>query len=99
MLELTSLYVFDGICYLLEIPSENDRKRYMETIQAEKEIRKYVRIQVIGKNGVGKTSLIRRLLNQNIEGVKSTDGIDINRTCHIKESDGTWMFDNGELSK
>lgn len=69
----------------------------MAAIKDGTEVRKYVRIQVIGKEGVGKTSLIRRLLNQDIGGVTSTDGIDINRKCHIKESDDTWIFDNGEL--
>ncbi|XP_052072270.1 uncharacterized protein LOC127710457 isoform X2 [Mytilus californianus] len=79
-----------------KIPRENDRKRFMKAIQSGNEVRKYVRIQVIGKEGVGKTSLVRRLLNQDLKGVESTDGIDINRICHIKENDGTWMFDNDE---
>lgn len=69
----------------------------MDTIQSRYEVRKYVRIQVIGKDGVGKTSLVRRLLKQDLKDVTSTDGIDISRKCHIKESDGTWIFDNGEL--
>ncbi|XP_071177906.1 uncharacterized protein [Mytilus edulis] len=67
-----------------------------ETILFGEEIRKYVRIHVIGKNGVGKTCLVRRLLNQTIKDVESTDGIDINRICHIKESDLTWSIYNGE---
>lgn len=83
--------------FLIEIPNEKEKIIYKEAIQSGKEVRKYVRIQVIGKDGVGKTSLVRRLLNQDIEDVKSTDGIEINRICHIKESDGTWIFDNGEL--
>ncbi|CAG2217898.1 unnamed protein product [Mytilus edulis] len=79
-----------------ETLSENDRKHFMERIQFGHEVRKYVRIQVIGKDGVGKTSLVRRLLNQDLEGVTSTDGIDISRKFHIKEDDGTWIFDNDQ---
>ncbi|VDI39896.1 Hypothetical predicted protein [Mytilus galloprovincialis] len=80
-----------------EIPNKNEIKEYMDAIQSRYEVRKYVRIQVIGKDGVGKTSLVRRLLNQDCKDVTSTDGIDISRKCHIKESDGTWMFANGEF--
>lgn len=67
----------------------------MEAIQHGKEVREYVRIQVIGKDRVGKTSLVRRLLGKGIYDGTSTDGIDIDKTCLIRKSDGEWIVDEG----
>lgn len=78
----------------------------MEAMNCGKEIRKYVRIHVIGKSRSGKTCLIRRLLGQGIDDVESrqgiddvesTDGIDIVKSCQIKTSDGEWTYGNGEF--
>lgn len=69
----------------------------MDAIQSGKEVRKYVRIQVIGKHGVGKTSLVHRLLGYKQHDGKSTDGIEIDRKCQIRESDGEWIIGEGEL--
>ncbi|XP_071181256.1 uncharacterized protein [Mytilus edulis] len=66
-----------------------ERTRYTTGIQNE--VRKYVRIQVIGKSHAGKTSLVRRLLGKRIDDVKRTDGIDIDKTCRIRTSDGEWI--------
>ncbi|CAG2245377.1 unnamed protein product [Mytilus edulis] len=46
---------------------------------------------IVGKESVGKTSLLRRLLKDNTAGVSSTDGVDIvvNR-CKINIEDGKW---------
>lgn len=74
-----------------------ERKTYMEAIKSGKEMRKFVRIQVIGKDRVGKTSLVRRLLGQGIDDVGSTDGIEIARQCQIQTSDGEWIVSGGEL--
>ncbi|XP_053387278.1 uncharacterized protein LOC128551032 [Mercenaria mercenaria] len=47
----------------------------------------FVRINVVGYFAQGKTSLIRRLLNKPIDGVVSTDGIDVHiRKCKIKDA-------------
>lgn len=81
---------------MLEIPSLEERNTIIDAIHLGTEVRKYIRIQVIGKNGVGKTSLVRRLLCNNNLDVKSTDGIDIDRTCQIRTSDGIWIVDKGE---
>lgn len=73
-----------------------DRRRYMKIIKTGTEIRHYVRIQVIGENGVGKTCLVRRLLKENIDDVTSTDGVDIAVTkCKIRLHDGVWIFGQG----
>lgn len=82
---------------MLEIPNKDEKTRYMEAIQHGKEVREYVRIQVIGKDRVGKTSLVRRLLGKGIYDGTSTDGIDIDKTCLIRKSDGEWIVDKGEL--
>lgn len=68
---------------------------FMEKIKSGIEARQYIRIQVIGKEGVGKSSLVRRLLGKRIDGIKSTDGIDICKNIQISKVDGTWKVDDG----
>lgn len=85
------------ILILLELRSTDERTAYIEAFQAGKEVRRYVRIQVIGKDGVGKTSLVRRLLGKTIDDVTSTDGIEIDRTCQIRTSDGEWIISGGKF--
>lgn len=75
----------------------NELDTFIEAIKSGSEARSYVRIQVIGKAGVGKSSLVRRLLGEGIEDVKSTDGIDTIRTFHIRKSDRTWILGEGML--
>ncbi|VDI69307.1 Hypothetical predicted protein [Mytilus galloprovincialis] len=74
---------------------EKDRTRYIELMQSsEVEKRYYVRIMVVGKESVGKTSLVRRLLMKNIDDVVSTDGVDIVvDQCKINIEDGSWLID------
>ncbi|VDI46523.1 Hypothetical predicted protein, partial [Mytilus galloprovincialis] len=84
-------YKLYSVCYFKEIPSTNERNKIWDAMQSGTESRQYVRIQVIGNDGVGKTSLVRRLLGKQIDDVKSTDGIDIDKTCQIKTSDGEWI--------
>lgn len=68
-----------------------------EKFKSGKEVRRYVRIHVIGKSGTGKTSIVRGLLGQDIGDVKSTDGIDIFKQCQIRTDDGKWIVSEGEL--
>ncbi|VDI30739.1 Hypothetical predicted protein, partial [Mytilus galloprovincialis] len=52
----------------------------------------FARVIFIGKNGVGKTSLMRRLLwgtKEQSSSTQSTDGIDIKK-CNINIKDGSW---------
>lgn len=70
----------------------------MNAKQSGTEIRNYVRIVVIGKQRVGKTSLVRRLLfleNGKYDGT-STDGIEIYRKCQIRKTDGKWFVGAGK---
>ncbi|CAC5411131.1 unnamed protein product [Mytilus coruscus] len=52
----------------------------------------FARVIFIGKNGVGKTSLMRRLLwgtKEQSSSTQSTDGIDIKK-CNLNVRDGNW---------
>lgn len=80
---------------------EKDRTRYIELMQSsEVEKRYFVRIMVVGKESVGKTSLVRRLLMKNIDDVVSTDGVDIVvDQCKINIEDGSWLIDGKRICK
>ncbi|VDH93208.1 Hypothetical predicted protein [Mytilus galloprovincialis] len=76
---------------------EKYRTRYIELMQStEVEKRYFVRIMIVGKETVGKTSLVRRLLKEEkIDDVNSTDGLDIVvHRCKINIDDGKWMIGN-----
>ncbi|VDI69242.1 Hypothetical predicted protein [Mytilus galloprovincialis] len=76
---------------ITEKSNEDERNSYMKAIKLTSEVREYVRIQVIGKDGVGKTSLVSRLLGYGRHDGTSTDGIEINRKCQIRKKDGEWI--------
>lgn len=74
------------------------RNTFLEAIESGSEIRRYVRIQVIGKDGVGKSSLVRRLLGGDFDTeIKSTDGIDIIKRCQIRTDNGEWVVSQSEF--
>ncbi|CAG2233479.1 unnamed protein product [Mytilus edulis] len=81
----------DVIMEAMNFGIDNAKKVIDDAIRSGKEVRQYVRIHVIGKDSVGKTSLVRRLLGQGFElETKSTDGIDITRNCQIRAENGQW---------
>lgn len=58
------------------------------------EKRYFVKLMIVGKDGAGKSSLLRRLLKEDTKNVKSTDGIDIVvRRCKINTETGKWIID------
>ncbi|VDI29220.1 Hypothetical predicted protein [Mytilus galloprovincialis] len=62
---------------------------------SETENRYFVRVMIVGKESAGKTCLMRRLLNEGISDVSSTDGVDIIvRRCKINIEDGKWTIGN-----
>lgn len=71
-----------------------DKIRYKQLLlSSETEKRYFVRIMIVGKESVGKTCLLRRLLKEDISDVTSTDGVDIVvRRCKINIEDGKWMI-------
>ncbi|CAC5404652.1 unnamed protein product [Mytilus coruscus] len=79
----------------INLLQEKEKARYIELMQSsEVEKRYFVRIMVVGKEFVGKTCLVRRLLMEGIDDVSSTDGVDIVvHRCKIDLDDGKWMID------
>lgn len=74
--------------------SDNERQQFIQGLLRKGECGKhhFARVIIIGKNGVGKTSLMRRLLWQKKEEMTppdSTDGIDIEK-CNINVKNGNW---------
>ncbi|XP_052097384.1 uncharacterized protein LOC127732394 isoform X2 [Mytilus californianus] len=76
-----------------------NRNEHLAAIKDGTEIRRYVRIQVIGKDGVGKSSLVRRLVGDSNMKVNSTDGIDIVKKCQIRTTDGEWIIGKVETER
>lgn len=76
-----------------------DRIRYTNLVQSSAtENRYFVRIMIVGKESVGKTCLMRRLLKDSTADVSSTDGVDIVvRRCKINIQDGNWTIEKGRL--
>ncbi|CAC5398007.1 unnamed protein product [Mytilus coruscus] len=74
--------------------SEGDKIRYNTLMQSSKSEKRYfVRIMIVGKQSARKTCLSRRLLNESISDVSSTDGADIvARRCKINMEDGKWII-------
>ncbi|XP_063448299.1 probable serine/threonine-protein kinase roco6 [Mytilus trossulus] len=72
-------------------------KRCMHDSVNEK--RYFVKLMIVGKNGAGKSSLLRRLLQEDTKNVESTDGIDIVvRRCKINTETGEWIIDKNGVS-
>lgn len=77
--------------------SDEDRNKYVKLItSSETEKRHFVRIMFVGKESVGKTCLVKRLLRESIADTHSTDGVDIIiRRCKINIENGEWIIDKG----
>ncbi|CAC5386289.1 unnamed protein product [Mytilus coruscus] len=80
----------------LDVTNMNE---HIAAIKDGTEIRRYVRIQVIGKAGVGKSSLIRTLVGDFNTKLNSTDGIDIVKKCQIRTTDGEWVIGKVETER
>ena len=85
-------------CLAIAIQQMGDEKieEYKRILKDGKEKRYYVKMFFLGKNGVGKTSLMKRLLKEEITNVESTHGLDIVRSCKISVPDGEWIFNMGK---
>ncbi|XP_071141746.1 probable serine/threonine-protein kinase roco6 [Mytilus edulis] len=74
--------------------ADDEKQKFLHELFLKGECGKlhFARLVFIGKHGVGKTSLMRRLLWQKKEDVtstKSTDGIEVEK-CNINIVDGKW---------
>ncbi|CAC5390652.1 unnamed protein product [Mytilus coruscus] len=79
--------------------SEHDRSIFLEAAKNGTAVRYNIRIILVGKQRVGKTCLLRRLMNEGIEGVESTDGINIEvKKCKINLQTKEWIFTKGNES-
>ncbi|XP_045166415.2 uncharacterized protein LOC123529896 isoform X2 [Mercenaria mercenaria] len=70
-----------------KISSDNeDHFLYSRALSEGQEHDRHLRVNIIGFYAQGKTTLTRRLLNEPVKEVESTDGIDVHiRRCKIKE--------------
>ncbi|XP_063448129.1 uncharacterized protein LOC134727678 [Mytilus trossulus] len=76
-----------------EEEEEEERKKREKVISSEMENRHFLRIMIVGKERVGKTCLLKRLLNESIDKVSSTDGVQVVvRQCKIDIKDGKWII-------
>ncbi|VDI82033.1 Hypothetical predicted protein [Mytilus galloprovincialis] len=71
---------------------------YMKALESGSEIKHDIRVIIVGKKGAGKTSLVRNLLKENLDGVESTNGIDIHiKKCKIRTADEKWFLQKGSV--
>lgn len=90
-----------------KIPDEIKRldnksiERYCQLLRGKMDKRRHFRLVVVGPKGSGKTSLVRRILQQPLDKpskVKSTNGIDIHiMKCKIRTNSGQWIFMKGTV--
>ncbi|XP_053400311.1 uncharacterized protein LOC123557944 isoform X2 [Mercenaria mercenaria] len=64
------------------------RLRYIKALQDGKETDRCIRINVVGNFAQGKTTLVRRLVGESIDGVEATNGIDVDRYRCEQSQDG-----------
>lgn len=75
---------------------EHDRRIFLEAAKSGIAVRFNIRIILVGKQGVGKTCLLRRLMSEDIADVESTDGINIEvKRCKINLHTKEWIFNKG----
>ncbi|CAG2235186.1 TTN [Mytilus edulis] len=73
--------------------SVQEKEEFLKAAKSGTAIRYECRVMIVGENEVGKTCLLRRLMNEKIDDVRSTDGINIlRRKCQINIQSGEWQF-------
>ncbi|XP_071142186.1 ankyrin-1-like [Mytilus edulis] len=64
---------------------------YLKLLESGSEKKRDIRLVIVGKNGAGKTSLIKRLFSEENTDVTSTNGIEIHTIkCKAMSDDGIW---------
>lgn len=70
---------------------------YREALEEGSENYNHVRVMVVGYHGAGKSSLTKRLLRENVEEVRSTDGVEIfTKRGRFQLSDHAWIKFDGK---
>lgn len=87
------VFMFTAMPESIKLMTFKEREEFLKAAQTGTQKRCYIRAMIVGENSVGKTCLLRRLMNEEIDDVKSTDGINIQRRkCHIDINNGEWHF-------
>lgn len=69
---------------------------FKSLVETKSEEMYYIRLVVLVQEGVSKTTLVKRLLQESISEVESTNGIEINvDKCGISLHNGEWKFHRG----
>lgn len=73
--------------------SDHDREEFLKAAKSGTTKRYNIRVMIVGEKSAGKTCLLRRLMNEPIDDVVSTDGLDIKRRiCQVDVNTETWHF-------
>lgn len=81
----------------IKLMSIRDKEEFLKAAKSGLTKRYAVRVMIVGEKSVGKTCLLRRLINEQISDVNSTDGINIERgKCQIDIETGEWHFLSGK---
>lgn len=73
--------------------------KYIKETERETEVRRYVRINVIGRDCKGNFSLVRHLLENNTSDAIGNDGICIVNRMYIRKDDNEWIVNKGRFHK
>ena len=96
--ELESFERFDQFLTQLEV-SSNDfvvNETFHQILRNGVEENYHIRVMLVGNEGVGKSTLLRRLLRKpvKIKTYNSTNGIDVHiHSCNVDIETGEWCFD------
>ena len=64
---------------------------YLSALRKGEYVNNLIRVMVVGHFGVGKTTLVKGLLQQDPRGTRSTDGIEVHiRKCLYNKDTGKW---------
>lgn len=78
--------------------STHDREAFLVAAKSGTQTRYNIRVMIVGEQNVGKTCLLRRLMNEEIDDVHTTDGINIERRkCLVNVKTGKWHFTTCKL--
>ncbi|XP_063442140.1 uncharacterized protein LOC134722449 [Mytilus trossulus] len=77
-----------------EVRLMSDKKSlplYLKLLESGSEKKRDIRLVIVGEKGAGKTSFLKRLFEEEIGDVTSTNGIEIHRIkCLAESDDGIW---------
>lgn len=77
--------------------NESAIQTFREALEEGHEHFHHVRVMVVGYHGAGKSSLTKRLLRENVEHVKSTEGVEIfTKRGRFQLSDHKWIKYDGK---